>query len=297
MKRMLSILMAALLMVTVFASCSKQEAGQPGKGSFDADNDIMVVSREDGSGTRGAFVELFGVEQKDEQGNQVDMTTLEATIANSTSVVMTTVAGNPYAIGYISLGSLDETVKALKIDGVEASVQNVKDGSYQIARPFNIAVKKEGVSEAAQDFINFIMSAEGQKVVGENNCIPAADDAKAYAGNAPAGKIVIAGSSSVSPVMEKLVEAYGAVNPNAEIELQTNDSSTGMSYAMDGVCDIGMASRELKDSELAALTPSVIALDGIAVVVNNENTLEDLSAEAVKGIYTGEFFSWADVAK
>ena len=227
----------------------------------------------------------------------MDMTTLDATIANSTSVVMTTVAGNPYAIGYISLGSLDETVKALTVDGTEATVENIKDGSYKISRPFNIAVKKDGASELAQDFISFIMSEEGQAVIEEEGYISIADDAQPYAGSAPAGKIVVGGSSSVTPVMEKLKEAYAAVNPDAEIEVQQTDSSTGMSSATEGVYDIGMASRELKDSELETLTPTVIAMDGIAVVVNNENSMTDIAMEDITSIFTGEITNWADVVK
>ena len=310
MKKFVSIMIAALLAMSLFAGCatnqdssgtdeaSQQPAGSgEAEGSFDADNEIMVVSREDGSGTRGAFVELLGIEQEDEEGNTVDMTTLDATIANSTSVVMTTVAGNPYAIGYISLGSLDETVKALTVDGTEATVENIKDGSYKISRPFNIAVKKDGASELAQDFISFIMSEEGQAVIEEEGYISIADDAQPYAGSAPAGKIVVGGSSSVTPVMEKLKEAYAAVNPDAEIEVQQTDSSTGMSSATEGVYDIGMASRELKDSELETLTPTVIAMDGIAVVVNNENSMTDIAMEDITSIFTGEITSWADVVK
>ena len=297
MKKFLSIMMEALLVMGLFAGCAKEGGAQSGKGGFDAKRAIMVVSREDGSGTRGAFVELFGVEQKDAQGNKVDQTTLEATVANSTSVVMTTVAGNPYAIGYLSLGSLNDTVKALSIDGAKATAENIKEGSYQIARPFNIATKKEGVSEVAQDFIRFILSAEGQEVIEESGYICAVEDAEAYAGSEISGKIVVSGSSSVTPVMEKLKEAYLAVNPNVQIEVQQGDSSTGMSSAMDGICDIGMSSRELKESELKSLTPTVIAMDGIAVIVNNENPVSDLSKEDVMKIFTGEFVSWADVAK
>lgn len=263
--------------------------------NFDTSKDIAVISREDGSGTRGAFVELFGVEEKDADGNKVDRTSDEADITNSTSVMMTSVAGNPYSIGYISLGSLNETVKAVKIDGAEATVENVKSGAYGISRPFNIATKAE-VSEVAQDFIDFIMSSDGQKVVEEAGCIPQ-ETSGAYAGSKPSGKIVVAGSSSVTPVMQKLKEAYLAVNPNAEIEIQESDSTTGMNSAIDGVCDIGMASRELKDTEIEkGLTPTVIATDGIAVIVNNENPIEDLTKDQVKSIYIGETISWSEVA-
>lgn len=261
---------------------------------FDTSKSISVNSREDGSGTRGAFIELFGVEEKDANGNKIDNTTLEANITNSTSVMMTSVAGDPYAIGYVSLGSLNDSVKAVKIDGAEATTENVSNGSYKVSRPFNIATKGD-VSEVAQDFIDFIMSADGQAIVEENHYIKVAD-AEAYAGSAPEGKIVVAGSSSVSPVMEKLKEAYLAVNPNADIEIQTSDSTTGMTSAIDGICDIGMASRELKDSETeAGLTSTVIALDGIAVIVNNENPIDELTSEQVKSIFVGDTTSWADV--
>ena len=222
---------------------------------------------------------------------------MEADTTSSTSVMMTAVAGNAYAIGYISLGSLNDTVKAIKIDGVEASVENVKAGTYQVARPFNIAVK-EGLSEVAQDFIDFIMSAEGQKVIEEAGYVTVADDAAAYSGSKPEGKIVVAGSSSVTPVMEKLKEAYLAINTNAEIEVQQSDSSNGMAWAIDGTCDIGMASRELKDSELEkGLIPTVIAMDGIAVIVNNESVVEELTSEQVKSIFTGESVTWNEIIK
>ncbi|HML67691.1 MAG TPA: extracellular solute-binding protein [Clostridia bacterium] len=258
------------------------------------DKDIVVVSREDGSGTRGAFIELFGVEQKDADGKKVDYTTLDAEIVNSTSVVLQTVAGNDAAIGYISLGSLNDTVKALQIDGADATVANVKDGSYKISRPFNIVTKAE-VSEAAKAFIDFILSAEGQAVVADNHYIPM-DNAPAFAGSTVAGKVVVAGSSSVTPVMEKLKEAYMAVNPNAEIEIQMSDSSTGVKMAIDGTCDIGMASRALKDSETAeGVASTVIATDGIAVIANLNNPIAGLTAEQVRQIYVGEILNWADV--
>lgn len=257
-------------------------------------SDIVVVSREDGSGTRGAFIELFGVEVKDADGKKVDNTTLDAEIVNSTSVVLQTVSGNDAAIGYISLGSLNDTVKALQIDGADATVANVKDGSYKISRPFNIVTKAE-VSESAKAFIDFILSAEGQAVVADNHYIPM-DNAPAYAGSTVAGKVVVAGSSSVTPVMEKLKEAYLAVNPNAEIEIQMSDSSTGVKMAIDGTADIGMASRALKDSETAeGVASTVIATDGIAVIVNLNNPIAGLTAEQVRQIYVGEVLNWADV--
>lgn len=209
--------------------------------------------------------------------------------------MMTSVAGDPQAIGYISLGSLDKSVKALKVDGAEATAENVKNDTYKISRPFNIATTDK-VSEAAQDFIDYILSAEGQKIVEDNGYIAAAADAAAYAGSKPSGKIVVAGSSSVTPVMEKLKEGYEAVNPDAEIEIQQSDSTTGMESAISGVCDIGMASRELKDSETeAGLKGQEIALDGIAVIVNNENAMTDITSDQVKEIYTGEVTDWEDL--
>ncbi len=261
-----------------------------------ASQDITVVSREDGSGTRGAFVELFGIEEKDASGNKVDHTTDDAVTIQSTSVMMTTVAGEANAIGYISMGSLNDTVKAVKIDGADPTVENVKAGTYTVSRPFNI-VTKEDISEVAQDFIDFIMSAEGQAVVGEEGYIPN-DGAQAYAGNKPEGKIVVAGSSSVTPVMEKLKEAYVKVNTGAEIEVQQSDSSTGVSSAIEGTCDIGMASRELKDSETSeGVKATVIATDGIAVVVNKDSSIENLTKDQVKNIYTGNTTSWSDITE
>lgn len=257
--------------------------------------EISVISREEGSGTRGAFIELFGIEEKDASGEKIDNTTEDAQVTNNTSVMMTSVAGNPQAIGYISLGSLDDSVKALKVDGAEATAENVKSDTYKIARPFNIATK-EGVSEAAQDFISYILSQEGQKIVEDNGYISVAADAAAYAGTKPSGKIVVAGSSSITPVMEKLKEGYEAINPNVEIEIQQSDSTTGMESAVNGICDIGMASRELKDSETeAGLKGQEIALDGIAVIVNNENAMTDITTDQVKDIYTGEITEWSDL--
>ena len=256
--------------------------------------EITVVSREEGSGTRGAFIELTGVEEKNADGVKVDNTTEEAVVTNSTNVMMTTVAGDESAIGYISLGSLNDTVKALQIDGVDATVENIKNGTYILARPFNIATK-EGLSEVAQDFVNYILSAEGQQVIADNKYIPL-DDAPAYEGKQVSGKIVVAGSSSVTPVMQKLAEAYQVVNPNAEIEVQQSDSTTGMQSAIDGICDIGMASRDLKDSEKeAGLNGQTIAMDGIAVIVNQNNDLTTLTLAQVKSVFSGEATEWENV--
>ena len=257
--------------------------------------EINVISREDGSGTRGAFVELFGIEQKNEAGEKIDYTTDECDITNSTSVMMTSVAGNECAIGYISLGSLNDTVKALEIDGAAATVENIKAGVYNVARPFNIATLAE-TSEAAQEFIHFIMSQEGQEIIENNGYIAAVENGPAFAGAKATGKVVVAGSSSVTPVMEKLKEAYEVLNPNVEIELQQSDSSSGMTSTRDGVCDIGMASRALKESELeAGLVPMTIAMDGIAVIVSNDNEVTGLTTEQVRSIYMGEATDWSEV--
>lgn len=262
---------------------------------FAVAEEINVISREDGSGTRGAFIELFGIEQKNEDGEKIDYTTDDCDITNSTSVMMTTVAGNDCAIGYISLGSMNDTVKALMIDGAQASVENIKQGTYNVARPFNIAVMAD-ISDAAADFVAFIMSADGQAVIEENGYIAVVESAPQFEGSKESGKIVIAGSSSVTPVMEKLAEAYMAINPNAEIELQQSDSSSGMTSALDGVCDIGMASRALKDSEIeAGLIPMTIAMDGIAVIVSNDNPVDGLTGEQVRDIYMGVITQWSEI--
>ena len=255
---------------------------------------ITVVSREDGSGTRGAFIELFGIEEKDASGKKIDNTTEDANITNSTEVMMQTVDGNPAAIGYTSLGALNSSVKALKVDGAEATVANVKSGSYKVTRPFNIATK-ESVSEAATDFINFILSAEGQKVVEDKGYISEGNKG-AFKSSGASGKVVVGGSSSVTPVMEKLIEAYKKVNANVTIELQQSDSTTGMTQAGDGTVDIGMASRELKDSEKSkGLKGTKIAIDGIAVIVNKDNSLDSITSEQVKSIFTGKVTDWSQV--
>ena len=261
---------------------------------FDASKTISVVTREEGSGTRDAFTELTGVLVKDGD-NKTDNTTTSAVTINSTEAVITNVKDNEAAIGYISLGSLNDTVKALKIGGVEATADNVKSGDYAVSRPFNIAYKGE-LSEAAQDFVDYIMSSDGQKIVSDNGYVTVSENA-AYSGKKPSGKISVAGSSSVSPVMEKLAEAYQKVNTNAKVEIQTSDSSAGMQSAMGGTCDIGMASRDLKDEEKSALKVETIAKDGIAVIVNNANTCDDLTLDQVKSIYTGETTVWSDIIK
>ena len=281
--------LAGLTALVGLSACGKSNGGSS-SASASASGNISVVSREDGSGTRGAFVELFGV-QEEQNGEKVDLTTDKAIVTNSTSVMLTTVAGDKSAIGYASLGSLDDTVKVLKIDGTEASVANIKAGSYKISRPFNI-VTKDKISEAAQDFINFILSSDGQAVVEENGYIPL-DDTKAYQSSVDSGKIVVSGSSSVTPVMEKLKEAYSKVNSKVEVEIQQSDSSTGITNAIEGTADIGMASRDLKDEETSkGVSSTVIAMDGIAVIINKDNKVDGLTSEQVKTIFTGKTTSW-----
>ena len=261
------------------------------------EGEISVYSREDGSGTRGAFIELFGIEQKDADGNKVDMTTDMAMITNSTAVMMTTVAGDEQGIGYISLGSVNDTVKALKIDDVEATVENVKAGTYKIVRPFNIITNGEldKLDEVSADFVSYILSADGQKVIEDNGYIAAVDDAKAYEAAGVSGKVVVAGSSSVTPVMEKLAEAYKALNADTTVEVQQSDSSTGVSMAIEGTCNIGMASREIKDSEAEkGAVATVIARDGIAVIVCPDAPIDGLTTAQVRAIYTGEVETWED---
>jgi phosphate transport system substrate-binding protein len=297
-KRFAAVAMSVMCMGTMVACGSSGSASNDSKtgsaGSSSKSQTITVVSREDGSGTRGAFIELFGIEEKDASGKKVDNTTDDATITNSTEVMMTTVAGDEAAIGYTSLGALNSSIKALKVDGAEATAANVKSGTYKISRPFNIATKGT-VSEVTQDFINYILSEDGQKIVESNGYISQGNSGK-FTSNGASGKIVVAGSSSVTPVMEKLLEAYQKVNTGAKIELQESDSTTGMTAAIDGTCDIGMASRELKDSEKSAgLTNQVIALDGIAVIVNNKNSASNITSEQVKAIFTGETTDWSNV--
>lgn len=293
-KKLLALALSCVCALGAFAlvGCSSGgDAGSSDAAGGSASGAISVISREDGSGTRGAFTELFGVLDD----NKEDATTSSAVVTNSTSVMMTTVAGDPASIGYISLGSLNDTVKAVKIDGVTPSAEGVKDGSYKVARPFNV-VTKDDISEVAQDFLNFIMSAEGQAVV-DKDYISVAENAASYSASGASGKVVVAGSSSVTPIMEKLAEAYEALNPDVNVEVQQSDSSTGVQYAIDGTCDLGMASRELKDSELSqGVKPVVIAMDGIAVIVNNGCSVDDLTSDQVKGIFTGDITDWSEIA-
>ena len=301
MKKSLSVFLSLGMIATLLVGCgnsgtsvTQENAGSESIETWDSTNDITIVSREDGSGTRGAFVELFEVEEK-VNDKKVDMTTQAAQITNNTSVMLTTVAGDKYSIGYVSLGSLNDSVKVLSIDGVEATVENIENGSYKVCRPFNIAVKENVENKAVQDFMAYILSEEGQNIVVEAGYIPV-QDVKKYESNGASGKVVVGGSSSVGPVMEKLIEAYKAVNPQVEIELQVTDSSTGISSTVDGSYDIGMASRDLKENEMSqGLQTVVMATDGIAVIVNQDNPIDNMSSEQVRTVYTGEALIWEEV--
>lgn len=309
MKKVLSkitvITVMSALAVTAFAGCGGNSSSNSSETSgaaatsaesaaFDTSKTIAVVTREEGSGTRDAFTELTGVLVKDGD-TKTDNTTSSAVTINSTEAVITNVKDNDAAIGYISLGSLNDTVKALKIGSVEVNAENVKSGDYAISRPFNIAYKGK-LSEVAQDFVDYILSADGQAVVSEEGYVSVSENA-AYSGKKPEGKISVAGSSSVAPVMEKLAEAYQKINTNAKVEIQTSDSSAGMQAAMEGTCDIGMASRELKDEEAGSLESITIAKDGIAIIVNKANTCDDLTVDQIRTIYTGETTVWSDIIK
>jgi phosphate transport system substrate-binding protein len=285
----------ATIAVMVVACClALVGCGSNSSSSSSDSSSINVTSREDGSGTRGAFIELFGIEEKDSSGKKVDKTTTSAAITNSTAVMMTTVANDKDAIGYISLGSLNDTVKAVKIDGAEATADAVKSGSYKVSRPFNV-VTKSGLSDVAQDFLDYIMSADGQKIVSNNGYIEV-ENSGAYTSKNLSGKVTVAGSSSVTPVMEKLAEAYKALNPSVTIEVNQSDSTTGVTSAIEGACDLGMASRELKDSEKSqGVTSKVIATDGIAVIVNKDSSVDNLTSDQVKKIFTGEVTKWNEI--
>ena len=247
--RILSLILALAMVLSasvILSACGDKKSGDDGE----KNDKISVISREEGSGTRGAFIELVGIEEKNDQGEKIDNTVDTAVITNSTSVAMTSVSEDKASIGYISLASLNDTVKALKIDGVEPTVKNIQKGEYPIARNFNL-VTGDNLSELGKDFINYILSTEGQKTVSENGYIELTEAGKYEASDAvkEGGKITIGGSSSVTPLMEKLAEAYKKINPKVEVMVQQSDSTTGVTSAIDGSVDIGMASRDLKDTE------------------------------------------------
>lgn len=295
MKKSILLIILAVLLGALFTGCSidKKTADnkETEKKAISYKGEVInVVSREEGSGTRGAFIELFGVEVKNADGTKKDMTTKDAQVVNNTEIVLSNVSSDNYAVGYVSLGSLNDTVKALQINGVDATEANVKNGSYKIFRPFNIVTKGEKTG-VAKDFIDFILSADGQKVVSKSY-IAVNEQATAYAGSKPNGKVVVAGSSSVTPIMEKLKEAYVKINPNANVEILMSDSTTGINATINGTCDIGMASRELKDTEKGKVGATQIAIDGIGVIVNKNNPLTTLTNDEVRKMYVGDTTEW-----
>lgn len=283
MKKSISIILCLAACTAAFTGCGNKD-----------NTKITVISREEGSGTRGAFVELMGILEKDADGNEKDLTTTSAETSQSTSVVISTVTGNKNAIGYISLGSLSSDVKAINVDGVAASVETVKDGSYKVARPFMICTK-DGVSDTAQDFIDFILSDEGQKIISDDGYI-SIDSNSTYTASGLSGKVTLAGSTSVAPVMDKIADAYMELNSDVTVEIQQSGSGAGITSTIEGACDIGMSSRELKDEEIQqGLTPTQIAMDGIAVIVNKDNAVDNLTSEQIKNIFIGNVTDWNDI--
>ena len=259
------------------------------------DYDFTVVSREDGSGTRGAFIELVGLEEEASDGSKEDKTTTDAVVQNSTNGVMTTVAQDPSAIGYISLGSLNDTVKAVKVEGIEATEENIESGDYKISRPFNLAYKEDGLDDVSKDFLDYCLSKEAQDIVKEEGYVPLKESEEYKAPEGLKGSITVAGSTSVTPLMEKFIEAYQELNPDVSIELQSNGSSAGIEAVIDGAANIAMASRDLKDEEKDELKPEVIATDGIAVIVNKDSKVEDLTVDQLKDIFSGELKNTGDL--
>lgn len=286
MKKILALTLCVVMAIAVFTGCGNNNADSKTDGA-----PITVISREDGSGTRGAFTELMGIMVDD-----VDNTTTSAEISQSTSVVLTTVAGNKNSIGYVSLGSLNDAVKAVKVDGVDATVENIKGGSYAASRPF-LVVTNDKLTDVSKDFIKFILSKQGQDIIAEEGYITIDDNAADYeTQKGIKGKIVLAGSTSVSPVMQKLADAYKAIYSDVTLEIQQTGSGAGITSTIEGACDIGMSSRDLKPEETAeGIEGITIAMDGIAVVVNNENSVEDLTSEQIRQIFTGEVTDWSQV--
>lgn len=286
MKKILALTLCVVMAAAAFTGCGNKSSNGEADGA-----PITVISREDGSGTRGAFTELMGVMVDD-----VDNTTTSAEISQSTSVVLTTVAGNKNSIGYVSLGSLNDAVKAVKVDGVDATVENIKGGSYAVSRPF-LVVTNDKLTDVSKDFIKFILSKQGQDIIAEEGYITIDDNAAEYESQKGIkGKIVLAGSTSVSPVMQKLADAYKAIYSDVTLEIQQTGSGAGITSTIEGACDIGMSSRDLKPEETAeGIEGITIAMDGIAVVVNNENSVEDLTSEQIRQIFTGEVTDWSQV--
>lgn len=295
MKKIIGLSLLLTMITTLIVGCNNTNSSNS-SGEFDLKSTINVVSREDGSGTRGAFIEIVGVLEKDAEGNKVDRTYEEAIIQNATDAVITTVAGDESSIGYISLGSFNDTVKALKVEGVEATTENIQNNSYKIARSFNIAYKRD-LNPLSKDFLSFILSSEGQDIVLNEGYVQVSTSLSKYNKTEQKGKLVVAGSTSVTPVMEKLAEAYENLHPDVSIEIQSTGSSAGIQSAIEETADLAMASRDLKDSELEELTAELIAIDGIAIIVNKENPLDNISLDQIKSVYIGEITTWEKLIK
>lgn len=281
-----------VLAVTLLFSLTACNSDKP----FESAYNINAITREPGSGTRGAFLELFELEDKKPNGYYKDLLTKEASVENNTSTIITSVQDDKYAIGYISLGSLSDSVKPVKIDGIAPTAENIQNGTYKVKRSFNIITKKGNHEDVLVDFIDFVFSKQGQKIVS-THYVPVDSNASAYAGNKPAGTIIIGGSSSVAPIMEKIVEEYRTINPNAKVELQVNDSTTGISKTLEGAYDIGISSRSLKQTEGHKLSEQEFALDGIVIIVNKKNSFDNLSKQDVKNIYLGKTNKWEQLNK
>ena len=289
-KKILAVMSAVVITTLAFTGCGSSNETSTDKTSDGVSGEITVVSREEGSGTRDAFVELLGI--LDEEEN--DLTTQMAEVTNSTSVMISTVAQNEKAIGYVSLGSLSDDVKSIQVDGVDATAENIKSGFYKVSRPFNLAYKEDALTDLDKDFIKFIMSEQGQAVVDQEGYI-SLDAEGSYESAGLKGKITLAGSTSVAPLMDVMKDEYVKLNPDVTIEIQESGSSAGIQSAMEGATEIGMSSRELKEDEAKELTSKQIAMDGIAVIVNKNNTTDNLTSEQIQSIYTGDVTDWADV--
>lgn len=287
-KSVIAAVAAVAVVAGAFAACSSNKNNAQGGSS--SLGQITVISREEGSGTRDAFTELAGIVDE----NKTDQTTDTAEITNSTSVMMSTVSGNEKAIGYVSLGSLSDEVKAVSLNGVAPSTETVKDGSYLLQRPFNIAYIDGSLSDVAKDFLSYIMSSQAAQIIDKEGYI-SMDTTQSYTATNISGTVTLAGSTSVAPLMNVLADEYEALNPNVKIEIQESGSTAGIQSATEGAVDIAMSSRALKDDELKTLKPQQIALDGIAVIVNKANKIDNITTDKIKQIYTGEITAWDDV--
>ena len=313
MKKATAIILACLMALTVLAACGGSETTAPTPhepvqaadtkpddptpaadpapppppaAEFDADRVIAVFTREDGSGTRSAFIEITGVG---------DDMYVEAVVQNETAQILTSVETNEAGIGYVSVGSLSDSVKALEIDGVLPSNDTIMDGTYTLQRPFLVVVTDEKKDDPlVQDFIDFMLSAQGQEI-SASRWTMVLSNAHTYESSGLTGLLTVGGSTSVEPLMQRLREAYIALNPGVEIEVSGGGSGTGINQATEGILDIGMSSRELRDAEKEELTDIAIALDGVAVIVNKANPINELSIEQVKEIFTGEKTRWNQI--